>query len=363
MTDATRVITGGGDTHKDFHVVAALDELGRLIGTETFATTTAGYQALHGWLTGHGELGAVGVEGTGAWGAGLARFLTARDVKVIEVCRPNRQHRRRHGKSDTADAIGAARSVLAGEAGGAPKSANGGVEAIRLLRIARRSAMKARTQTANQLHAVVVTAPDPIRQPLNGLHINALVERVHRMRPGPVTEPTAAAKLALVVLARRWKQLSDEIAMLDGHLDALTTTTAPTLVAMNGVGAQTAAALLTAAGDNPDRLYSEGSFAALCGSSPIDASSGRRNDRHRLNRGGDRQANSALYIIVLSRLRWDPETQRYMAKRLAQGKTRKEVIRCLKRYIAREVHHAITTDFTASRRHRDARHEPLLEAA
>jgi transposase len=343
MTDRTRMVTGGVDTHKDTHVAAALDGFGQVLGTESFPTTTAGYRRLLGWLRCFGEVEAVGIEGTGAWGAGLARFLAAGGVRVLEVQRPNRQHRRRHGKSDPADAIGAARAVQAGEASGTPKAATGGVESIRLLQVARRSAIKARTQAANQLHAVVTTAPDELRATLTGLGTTDLVERAARLRPGTIDHPNAAAKLALVTLARRSQALTAEINELDRHLDELTTTTAPTLVKLNGVGTQTASALLTAAGDNPDRLLRESSFAALCGSSPLDASSGRQ-QRHRLNRGGDRQANAALYIIVISRLRWEPTTKSYMQRRLAEGKTRKEVIRCLKRYVARQVHRAILTD-------------------
>jgi transposase len=358
MTDPECRVTGGVDTHKDTHVAAALDDLGRVLGTEAFPTTTAGYRALLRWLSSHGQVISVGVEGTGAWGAGLARFLTATGIEVIEVTRPNRQHRRRHAKSDPADAIGAARAVLSGEADGTPKTAAGEVEAIRLLQVARRSAIKARTQAANQLHAVLVTAPDDLRRPFKGLSTTAIVDRAARMRPGSVDNPAAAAKLTLVTLARRWLALTDEASTLDQHLAELTAACAPTLVALNGVGTQTASALLTAAGDNPERLASESSFAALCGTSPRDASSGRQK-RHRLNRGGDRQANSALYIVVISRLRWDPNTQAYMARRLAEGKTRKEVIRCLKRYIAREVHTAITSDLDPASLQR----QPLEQAA
>ena len=176
MTDPTRTVTGGVDTHKDTHVAAALDGLGRLLGTEAFPATTAGYRRLLAWLRRFGELTAVGVEGTGAWGAGLARFLTAAGIDVVEVQRPNRQHRRRHGKSDPVDAISAARSVLSGEATGAPKAAVGEVESIRLLQVARRSAMKARSQAANQIHAVITTAPDPLRRSLTGLDTRQLVE-------------------------------------------------------------------------------------------------------------------------------------------------------------------------------------------
>ncbi|MDQ3029541.1 MAG: transposase, partial [Actinomycetota bacterium] len=217
------------------------------------------------------------------------------------------------------------------------------VEAIRLLRVARRSAVKARTQAANQLHAVVDTAPAELRQRLGSVNTEQLVAvtaRFHRCHPGT---PAEAARLALRTLARRWEVLDDEITMLDAHLDELTESAAPTLRAINGVGPQNAAALLAAAGDNPDRLRSTASFAARCGTSPIDASSGRQ-QRHRLNRGGDRQANCAIYTIVMCRLRWHPPTKDDMARRLAEGRTTKEVIRCLKRYVAREVHRAITTD-------------------
>lgn len=343
MTDPQRCVTGGVDTHKNTHVAAALDELGRVLGTETFPTTSAGYRALHQWLHGFGTVTAVGVEGTGTWGAGLARYLTAASIDVIEVTRPNRQHRRRHAKSDPADAIGAARSVQSLEANATPKTATGSVEAIRMLQVARRSAIKARTQASNQIHALLVTAPDDLRAGFDGLTTAKIVERAARLRPAGVDTPTGAAKFALATIARRWLALTTELTALDGHLHELTTTCAPSLVALNGVGTQTAAALLTAAGDNPHRLASERSFAALCGVSPRDASSGLQ-ERHRLNRGGDRQANAALYIIVISRLRWDPATQAYMARRLAEGKRRKEVIRCLKRYVLREVHTAITSD-------------------
>jgi transposase len=297
-------------------------------------------------LIGFGVVDVVGVEGTGAWGAGLGRFLTTQSVTVIEVRRPNRQHRRRHGKSDTTDAIAAARAVQSGEEHGVAKTADGAVESIRLLYVARRSALKARSQTANQIYAIVTTAPDELRARFHGRPVDVVVETAARFHRSPITSPLEAAKCALRHLARRWQSLTEEMTELDALLDQLTSVTAPTLVALNGAGTQTAAVLLIAAGDNPERLRSSASFAALCGASPIDASSGLQK-RHRLNRGGDRQANSALYIIVISRLRWHRETQAYMTRRLAQGKTRKEIIRCLKRHIARQVHRAITTDLQA----------------
>jgi transposase len=343
MADLEVHVTGGVDTHKDTHVAAALDQLGRVLGTEAFPATAAGYRAMLRWLTAFGPVDVIGVEGTGAWGAGLARLLTSQSIPVIEVRRGNRQHRRRHGKSDPTDAISAARSVLSGEERGVAKTADGSVESIRLLQVARRSALKARSQTANQIHSIIDTAPEELRGRFHGLPVRDVVASASRFHRSDIATPHDAAKCALRHLARRWQSLSDEMIELDSHLDTLTTTAAPTLVALNGAGTQTASALLVAAGDNPHRLESAASFAALCGASPLDASSGRQ-QRHRLNRGGDRQANAALYIIVISRLRWHHATQTYMARRLAEGKTRKEIIRCLKTYVAREVHRAILTD-------------------
>jgi transposase len=350
MAQAKRVITGGVDTHKDFHVAVALDDLGRLLGTEQFASGTAGYKKLLAWLSHFGRLEAVGVEGTGSWGAGLARYLASEGVKVLEVVRPKRQVRRRRGKSDPADAEAAARAVLAGEELGTPKAATGPVEAVRLLRIARRSAMKARIQAANQVHAVIDTAPEVLRAELMGLSERARMQKAARLRPDDPSTPLGAAKLALACLAKRWTALSAEIAALDAELAKVVATTAPSLVALKGVGVETAGSLLRAVGDNPARLSSEASFAALCGTSPVAASSGRHQERHRLNRGGDREANTALYMIVLCRLAWHQPTKDYMARRTAEGKTKKEVIRCLKRYVARAAYRAIIADMAPNAR-------------
>jgi len=344
VTDERRLVIGGVDTHKDVHVAAAISEVGRVLGTAEFPTTTSGHRRLVAWLRHHGEIAKVGVEGTGSYGAGLARFLAAGDVEVVEVDRPNRQLRRRRGKSDPVDAEAAARAALSGDATGEPKSRCGRVEMIRALRIARRSAIKARTQAANQLHALVGAAPDELRVKLRTLRLDALVARAARFRPGDIDTPIAATKLALASLARRFLELSAEVARLDAHLGRLVEQTAPRLVARFGVGTDTAGALLVAAGDNPERLRNERSFAALCGASPVDASSGHQR-RHRLNRGGDRQANEALWRIVMVRLAWDPTTRHYFEQRRKDGKTKKETIRCLKRYVAREIYaelHALT---------------------
>lgn len=345
MAGPLRAVIGGVDTHKDTHVVAAVSELGALLGTAAFPTTSAGYAQLLSWLQRFGPVTSVGIEGTGSYGAGLCRFLQAAGVVVREVPRPKRQWRRRYGKSDPRDAEAAARAVLAGEALGTPQHRDGTVEAIRLLRLARRSALKARTQTTNQLRAVLDTAPAELREPLRGLSPRALVATARRWRPGPPTTPLAAARLTLQVLAERWAALSAEITHLDTQLAPLLAAAAPRLLATHGVGPDTAAALLVAAGDNPERLITEASFAALCGVSPVDASSGRQH-RHRLNRGGNREANRALWVIVLARMATDPRTQHYVARRTQEGLSKKEIIRCLKRHVAREIYRLLHLEAT-----------------
>jgi transposase len=330
-------VTIGIDTHRDSHVAAALDGQGRLLATRSFPTTRAGHRSLERWATNFGVVDAFGIEGTGAWGAGLARYLTERGHCVLEVDRPDRRVRRKRGKSDPVDAEAAARAVQAGTACGVPKSRTGAVEAIRVLRVARRSAMKARTQAAVQLHSLVTTAPAALRDELRVLALPELAGRCGRFRPGRPSDPLPATKAALRSIARRWLSLSREIADLDEALDGLVAAAAPELVGLYGVGTDVAGQLLVTAGDNPERLRTEAAFAQLCGVAPIPASSGRT-DRHRLNRGGDRQANAALHRIVLARLRWDPRTKDYVARRTKEGRTKREAIRCLKRYVARDVY-------------------------
>lgn len=329
-------VTGGVDTHKDTHTAAVLDATGNLLGTETFPATGSGYVQLLDWLQSHGDPDRVGVEGTGSYGSGLAAHLRDQGVLCIEVNRQNRQARRRHGKSDAADAVAAARATLAGDAFGIPKAQNDTVEAIRILRLERRSAIRARTQSANQMHAVVTTAPERLRSGLRDLSTTALVARVSKRRKAVATDAAGATNRVLRGLARRWIQLAREIAELDAELRTLVTQTAPELVALQGVGIDVAGALLVAAGDNPERLTKEASFAAMCGVSPIDASSGRQR-RHRLNRGGNRDANRALWVIALVRLNRDARTKAYVQRRTAEGLSKREIIRCLKRFIAREV--------------------------
>ncbi len=330
-------ITAGVDTHLDVHVAAALDERGALLGVEQFATTPAGYAELLGWLERFGTVELAGVEGTGSYGAGLTRFLHAHHIAVVEVDRPNRQRRRRRGKSDPQDAITAARSAQSGDSCGAAKTRNGPVEAMRVLRVARWSARKARTQALNQMRSLISTAPDEIRSDLRDLNVHRMLERASSYRPAGHRDVIATTKYALRTLARRAVALEAEITDIDAILKTLATETAPDLVAVNGVGTNVATALLVAAGDNPQRLHSEATFAHLCGVAPLDASSGK-NEHHRLNRGGDRQANSALWHIVITRMVCDQRTRDYIARRTTEGHTKKEAIRCLKRYIAREIY-------------------------
>jgi transposase len=285
-TDAA-TITVGVDTHKDAHVAVALDGLGRRQGTLSVPTTPEGYKKLVVWASEFGPLEHAGVEGTGSFGAGLARFLKDRGIRVSEVIRPKRRDQYRTGKSDPIDAELAARSVLAGTAIGQPKDADGEVEMIRTLRITRRSAVKARAQAANQIQALLVTAPEGLKSELCGLSTARLVEKASRLRPGATpSDVEAATKFALRSVARRYQRLSEEIGELDEQLNRLVTEVAPELVAVEGIGIDTAASLLIAAGGNPERLRDEAAFAHLCGAAPIPASSGKT-VRHRLNRHGN----------------------------------------------------------------------------
>ena len=319
-----------------------VDGAGRLLGSESFAAEEAGYRQLAAWMESRGRLVRVGVEGTGSYGAGLARYLTAAGIEVVEVNRPNRQLRRqRGGKSDPVDAEAAARAAASGQVRAVPKSGVGPVECIRMLQVARRSGVKARTQAANQIHSVVITAPEQLKRQLKGLGLRAQVRVCARWRPGTDRTTAGYAKRTLRHLARRYQALDAEIAQLDVEIRHLCAQANPALLATKGVGPDTAAALLVAAGDNPERMKSERSFAALCGSSPVQASSGQT-IRHRLNRGGNRKANNALWRIATTRMQNDPHTQAYVAKREAEGKNRKEIIRCLKRHIAREIYQLLT---------------------
>jgi transposase len=338
------VVCGGVDTHLETHVAAALDGIGGVLGIESFSTTEAGYEQLLEWLGGFGPVGRVGVEGTGSYGTGLARFLAERGVDVVEVDRPNRQLRHRRGKSDPTDAVAAAQAALSGQATGRPKSRNGPMEQMRVLLVARRSARDQRIQTLNQIRHLVFTAPEPIRARFLGRYQRGMLSEMAKMRPRQGSDPVTYVTLCTIRdLARRIKALNAETKQIRTQLGSLVAEVAPSLLELRGVGAETAAELLVAAGDNPDRLRSEAAWAHLCGVAPVPASSGKT-VRHRLNRGGNRNANSALYRIIISRLSCDPRTQAYVTRRRAEGRTNGEIVRCLKRYLAREIYKLLPRD-------------------
>jgi transposase len=338
----TRKIVGGVDTHSQTHHAAVVLMNGSRVADAQFPATGEGYEQLLGWLRSFGRVHAVGVEGTGAYGAGLARHLRGQGVTVVEVNRPDRQQRRTKGKSDPLDSYAAADAVLSGRADAVPKAADGIVEAIRALHVTRSGAVKARTAAINELRNLLVTAPAALREQLAVTAVRPLIAVCLRLRPSSSSAtPEHATKTALRSLARRYQALTTEIDALEAQIAALVKVARPALIAIGGVGPETAAQLLITCGDNPQRLRSEAAFAALCGVSPVPASSGKTS-RHRLNRGGDRQANRALHMIVIGRLGWCARTRAYVLRRTAEGHTTKEIIRSLKRYLAREVFKALT---------------------
>ena len=338
MAEGNRVVTVGVDTHKDAHVAAALDASGALLGTASFPADARGYASMVAWMRAFGRVEAAGVEGTGGYGAGLARAL--------EVSAPDRSERRRRGKSDGIDAEQAARAALAGTRCAPAKSRCAEMGALGALEAAYAGAVKARTAALNALQAQVVALPEEARAPLRGKGSSELVRACASMRPGAGSSPETLAKVALRSLARRARMLDEEAKGLEAEIDALTKALAPSTRSLLGAGPHVAARLLLAAGANVSRLRSEASFSMLCGASPVPVSSGRA-DRHRLSRAGDRRANSALYTMAITRMAHDGRTRSYVARRMSEGKTKKDAIRCLKRYIAREAYRALAQDMEA----------------
>lgn len=347
-----RRIVGGVDTHADTHHAAVVLMNGTRVADAQFPATQAGYARLWAWLSSFGRVHAVGVEGTGSYGKAVARHLAGQRVRVVEVNRPDRSQRRAKGKSDPLDAYAAAEAVLAQRATATPKAGGGIVEAIRCVHVTRAGAVKARTMALNELKALLVTAPPAVREDVAGRSGAALVHACARLQVGAeLADPRHGVAYAARRLAARWQALTTEIRELDTHLRTLVDRACPSLPRLHGVGYETAAQLLTTAGDNPDRIGTEASFAALCGVAPVPASSGKLT-RHRLSQGGDRQANRALYVIACTRLATDPTTRAYRDRRLSDPdpratKTTKEVIRCLKRAIARQIYRIIQRELTS----------------
>jgi transposase len=339
------VVIGGVDTHKDLHVAAVVDTEDRVLGTASFPTTRAGYRALLAWMLGFGPLGRVGVEGTGSYGAGVHRYLTGQGIEVWEVARPDRSDRRRRGKNDAIDAQNAAHAARAGQRVVTAKTRDGMVEALRMLRVTRTAAVAAHREALQVLGAQIIAAPAELRDQVRGLTRMQLVRTLAswRAEPSAPVGLAGAARMALGSLARRIMHLDDELAELDELIAPLVRELAPSLLQAPGFGIHTTAQLLVTMGDNPERISTEPRFAKLCGVAPLDASSGKH-ERHRLNRGGDRDANCALYIVTLTRMRHDERTRDYVQRRTSEGKTKSEIIRCLKRYAAREAYYLIKHD-------------------
>lgn len=325
-----RFVIGGVDTHKDLHVAAVVDEHNRVLGSQCFPTTRHGYKQMLAWMRSFGQLRRVGVEATGTYGAGLLRYLQNAGVEVLEVTTPDRGDRRKRGKNDDLDAQNAAHAAFAGKRTVTPKTRDGMIESLRVLKACRKTAVAARRVALQMIHNTVVCAPDELRDTLRKLTRMELIRTLAAWRPDMTDYRNVASayRIALKSLARRYLELHDEIADLDAMIAAIVDELAPALVTRNSIGHASAAQLLLTAGDNSERLHSEASFAALCGVSPVPASSGKTT-RHRLNRGGDRAANSALHIIAIGRLRTDPRTKSYIAKRIAEGHSKLEAIRCL----------------------------------
>jgi transposase len=338
MTKEYLKVIAGIDTHADTHHVGVITDTGQHLADREFPASGAGYQGIIDFITGFGPVLAAGVEGTGSYGAELSRVLTQRGIHVVEVMRPNRQARRLQGKSDPLDAYQAAESVLSGRAGVTPKSRDGAVESLRVLRAERATAMRARVAVMAQVKTLLITAPETIRAKYRAMTSPALMAALEKTRPtGAPIEPLTSTATVLKRLAVRYRHLTGEVALIDAELDTILTLHAPMLRDLQGVGTDVASQLLVTVGDNPERVTTEAKFAALVGVAPVPASSGKMT-RHRLSRAGDRQANKAIHRVVLVRMRYDSRTRAYVARRRQEGKSIKEIMRCLKRYVAREIY-------------------------
>ena len=338
----------GVDTHKHVHVAAVMDTIGGILATLTITTDAGGFKQLLEWASDFGKVLAFGIEGTGSYGATLTSFLRRHGHKVIEAGRPDRRTRRANGKSDTLDAENAARSVLAGFATATPKTADGAVEMIRQLKIAHDSAVADRTASMVTMKAMLVHGSDELRRETSRKTQIMLARHLAALRPRVLESPDDALRHSLRSLARRWQQLDTEAKELSAMIEQLVTRTAPQLLEQFGIGDDTAAEILIVVGDNPERIRSEAAFAKLAGISPVPTGSGMTSGRHRINHGGHRQLNAAIYRTVIVRMRFHEPTIAYVARRTAEGKSKREIIRCLKRYVIREVYHLVKIDPSTS---------------
>lgn len=334
-------IVVGVDTHKHVHVAAVMDSVSGIQSSLTIATDNGGYQQLVDWAAGFGQIIAFGIEGTGSYGAGLTSFIRRNGHRVVEVNRPDRRMRRLAGKSDTLDAENAARAVLAGFATAEPKTPDGTVEMIRQLKAAHDGAVKDRTSAMITLKTMLIHAADQLRQDTARKTQIMLARHLASLRPTRLETPDDSIRHTLRSIARRWIALDAEAMELQTMIEELVLKTAPQLVQPFGIGVDTAAEILIVVGDNPERIRSEAALAKLAGISPIPASSGMTSGRHRINHGGHRQLNAAIYRTVIVRMRFHQPTIDYVARRTAEGLSKRDIIRCFKRYVIREVFHLI----------------------
>lgn len=366
MTSDRRIVIGA-DTHLDTIHLAAITDTGQLLSDAEFRTNPTGYWAAICWARSFGEIVSAGVEGTSSYGAGFTQALQANDIHVVEVNRPDRSARRPQGKSDPLDAYSAARAVLAGHGLAVPKDPHTG--ALKAVLIAGRGAIKARTAAIQQIKDLLVTAPAELRERYRRYATTLrLVEALARCRPTAHEDPTTVSVLtACKTLAQRIEFLERQDRELTAELDSLTSALNPALRAAYGVGPDTAAQLLITAGTNAHRLRSEAAFAMLAGAAPIPASSGKTT-RHRLSRGGDRAANNALHRIALVRWSHEPRTRHYVNRQLAAGRAKTDILRLLKRGIAREMFRHLTApcpidDYSDLRLNRQAKNITLSTVA
>lgn len=335
----------GVDTHADTHTIAILDAAGRVAETSTHSATPEGYREVIGTLRGLGDPSVVqvGVEGTNSYGAGLTRALADDTFEVFEVLRPTRQVRRMDGKSDPIDAVEAARTLMSGRGISVPKSGIGTAESLRYLTVARNKYVSTMIALSNAILALLVTAPAQIRTKYGAKGTKQTLRNLQHCRPGHLdtTSVDFYVLTTLKTMAKTHQTLQEAADQLEKRMGHLVEAHYPALLNLHGVGVITAATLAVTAGDNPQRIHSEAAFAKMCGACPIPASSGRTN-RHRLNRGGDRQANMALHRIALVRMRHHEPTRKYVARQVTRGKTKREAIRQVKRALCRTVYRTLT---------------------
>lgn len=334
----------GVDTHKHIHVAAVMDSISGVLSTLTIPTDSGGFQQLLEWATGFGKIIAFGIEGTGSYGAGLTSFVRRHGHKVIEVSRPDRRLRRLNGKSDTLDAQNAARAVLAGFATAIPKTADGAVEMIRQLKVAHDTAVKNRSAAMITLKAMLIHAPEQLRFETARKTQRMIARHLAALRPRGLETPDDSIRHTLRSIAKRWLMLDEEVKELVAMIEQLVIKRAPHLLDEFGIGVDTAAEILIVAGDNPERIHSEAAFAKLAGISPVPTGSGMTSGKHRINHGGHRQLNAAIYRTVIVRMQHHEQTKAYVARRTTEGKSKRDIIRCLKRYVIREVYQLIKVD-------------------